>query len=262
MANRYSEGTGTEGDGVKIVALIPARAGSKRIPGKNMRPLAGRPLIAYTIMAALESRVFSDVLICSDDDHVFAYALGCEHVSYRSRPPVPDDQPDIEWVRDALDTVTAARLDQPNAFAILRPTSPFRTAETIKRAIAQFQRSEVHSLRAVQPVREHPGKMWLWEWPGFPMTPLWNRARDGDTPFHSRPTQTLPQVYVQNASLEIAWSYVVNAFGTISGTKVAPFFTEGYEGFDLNTEEDWQRAEQLIASGAVTLPDLTEAHVT
>ena len=70
------------------------------------------------------------------------------------------------------------------------------------------------------------------------------------------PTQTLPTVYVQNASLEMAWSYVVPAFGTISGTKVLPFFTEGYEGFDVNTEDDWREATRLVRDGLVALPAL------
>jgi CMP-N,N'-diacetyllegionaminic acid synthase len=90
------------------------------------------------------------------------------------------------------------------------------------------------------------------------MTPVCDASRSDGTPWHSSPTQTLPPVYVQNASLEMAWTYVVKQFGTIAGRKIAPFFTEGYEGFDINTpDDDWREAERLIAEGLVDLPSLT-----
>lgn len=230
---------------MKAVALIPARAGSKRVPGKNMRLLNGHPLIAYTIAAALESGCFDAIWVCSDDDRVFDYVLKHtpNNVHYRSRPMVADDQADIVWVKDALHTDAAAHLGFSNIFAILRPTSPFRTADTIRRAMAEFKRNEVHSLRAVEPVKQHPGKMWWNNGPGYPMTPVCDAKRSDGTPWHSCPTQTLPQAYVQNASLEIAWTYVVEGYGSISGKKIMPFLTEGMEGFDINTEEDWKLAE-------------------
>lgn len=255
---------------MKMVALIPARAGSKRIVGKNTRLLAGEPLIAWTIRAALESGVFSKVIVSSEDTDTLAAAeeYGAE-LWRRNEAFSTDDAPDICWVREILGNAGLNWwIETPNAFAILRPTSPFRTADTIRRAYKQFRHDEAHSLRAMQPVKEHPGKMWQVMAPGYPAMPLigieWpargpgaqsERTRDTE-PWHSLPTQTLPKVYVQNASLEMAWSYVIPAFGTISGRKVSPFFTEGYEGFDLNTEDDWQEAERLIEQGKVALPSL------
>lgn len=236
---------------MRMVALIPARAGSKRIPGKNTKLLAGRPLIEWTIQAAKDSGVFSDVCVAIDEPmNTLDWP---ENTSIYWRMPVPDDQPDIEWVREFL-----ASYKNYEAFAILRPTSPFRTADTIRRAYARFQTQEVHSMRAVQPVKEHPGKMWTLGPTGHPMVPLLHRGvlKDDPTPWHSMPMQSLPPIYVQNASLEMAWSWVVPAFGTISGTKVAPFFTEGYEGFDLNTMDDWHEAERLIQEEKVALPTL------
>lgn len=240
---------------MKMVALIPARAGSKRIPGKNTRLLAGKPLIAWTIQAALESGVFADVTVCSDDAETRKMAWGYGANTYeRSAETARDESPDIEWLRE-YHFVKGVPAVGYNAFAILRPTSPFRTSDTIQRAYKQFERNEAHSLRAMQPVREHPGKMWTIEGAGYPAKPVLEMVWP-DGPWHSLPTQRLPKVYVQNASLEMAWSYVIPAFGTISGRKVAPFFTEGYEGFDLNTEDDWREAERLIEQGTVALPSL------
>lgn len=222
---------------MKLVALIPARKGSKRCPGKNMRYLAGKPLFLHTVEVASESGMFEDIVVCTDDVEI-AQLSALALVRYLQREEVSDTQPDIDWVRPALERVEC------NAFAILRPTSPFRTVDTIRRAVAQFYSHEVHSIRAVEPVKQHPGKMWHWPGPGMPMTPVL-AGSDPTLPNHSRPTQTLPQVYVQNSSLEIAWTYVVDAFGTISGTKIAPFFTRGHEGFSIDTEDDWREAERL-----------------
>jgi len=241
-----------------MIALIPARGGSTRVPRKNVRVLAGHPLIAYTIAAAKASGVFEQIVVCTDHNPVCIIATEMG-VAFLSRQPAEDAQPDIVWVAQALERY------RQQAFAILRPTSPFRTAATIQRAYEQFQRSEVHSIRAVQPVREHPGKMWQWAGPGYPMVPLidqqWPAQGPGfgnvsrsQPPWHSRPTQSLPQVYIQNSSLEMAWSYVVPAFGTISGTKIAPFFTEGYEGFSIDYPDDWDEAEALAAAHPDALP--------
>jgi CMP-N,N'-diacetyllegionaminic acid synthase len=245
---------------VRMVALIPARAGSKRIPGKNMKLLAGHPLIVYTISAAIESGVFSDVVVCSDDDRVFIYTSTSGRdwpVSYVSRAPVSDTQPDIEWVREVIQKVWTARQERPDAFAILRPTSPFRTAETIRRAYQQFtaMAARFDSLRAVEPARQTPYKMWSLQ--GRGMFPLFHGTRADGTPFHSCPTQTLPPVYVQNASLEMSWTRNVTEHQSISCTAIAPFFTQGYEGFDINEPRDWREAEYLIASGEAQLPEIS-----
>lgn len=235
-----------------IVALIPARAGSKRVPGKNTRLLAGKPLLAYTIEAAQQSGIFCDVAVSSDDERAWDICLHYStHLIERPERLATDGSPDIDWVRHALEDYKA------DAFAILRPTSPFRTAETIRRAWEQFQVNQpCHSMRAVQPVKEHPGKMW--QVLNGRLTPLigreWPAAYEDyqgfktrvDAPWHSQPTQMLPQVYVQNASLEIAWSYVVPAFDTISGNRIMAFFAEGDEGFDINTEADWMEAERRM----------------
>lgn len=228
------------------VALIPARGGSRRIPRKNIRPLGGQPLIHWTIRAALDAQMFSRVIVSSDDEQILSACAQFDVLPLMCPQTIAhkDDDPDILWVKHALQRYH----DCPSAFAILRPTSPFRQAETIWRAWAEFKRQEVHSLRAVQPVTEHPGKMWTWEGPGYPIKPLLERKRDDGTPWHSSPTQSLPTIYRQNASLEIAWSYVPLQLGSIAGTKVVPFFTNDIEGMDLNTEDDWEEAERIATA--------------
>ena len=232
-----------------MVALIPARAGSRRIPGKNTKLLAGHPLIAYTIAAARESGVFQHVIVCTDDPLASPIAADM-NAGVWFREPVSDIQADIIWIKQFF----AALGRQWETFAILRPTSPFRTAETIRRAFAKFTLPDqtADSIRAVQPVKEHPGKMWALT--NGIITPLLEYKRSDGVPWHSSPTQTLPPFYVQNSSLEMAWTTNVYVHGTIHGRKVAPFFTNEAEGFALDWPEDWERAERMIASGCWILP--------
>lgn len=226
---------------MSVIALIPARAGSKRIPGKNIRLLGGKPLMAWSIEAAIGSGIFAGVCICTDNV-IYGEIASCCGASVIHRAPSQDDEPDIVWVVEALKRVPC------DAFAILRPTSPFRTADTIRRAWRQFVDNQpCDSLRAVELVTQHPYKMWTLV--GDRMKPL----IPGDNPFlaylaswHSSPTQTLPPVYLQNASLEIAWANLATKGGTIAGDNVLPFFTTGREGFDINTKQDFAEAEKIV----------------
>lgn len=240
-----------------IVALIPARSGSKRVPNKNVRPLAGHPVIAYTIAAALQSETFADVIVSTDST---AYAeiarhYGAEVPFLRPAELSGDLSPDIDWVEDVLQRLHATGRTY-ECFSILRPTSPFRQPETIGRAWREFLAEEgVDSLRAVEKCKQHPGKMWVVR--GRRMLPLLPLSPP-EQPWHSSQYQALPEVYVQNASLEIAWTRVVTDGRTIAGTVCLPFFTRGYEGFDVNRPEDWRLAEELVRSGEATLPPVPQ----
>lgn len=224
-----------------IVALIPARHGSKRCPGKNTRLLAGKPLIQHTIDLAQSCGVFSAIVVSTDDcgAYTLAHAAG---VTVHDRKPAhaTDDAPDHLWVKDVMQGRTE------EMFCILRPTSPFRTASTIRRAYARLVGTDAHSVRAVENVSQHPGKMWIDA--GKYIVPLINNRHSDGTPWHSSSTQSLPRFYVQNASLEIAWSWVLEQYRSISGEIVSPLLTDPVEGFDINSEADFTRAEQIAAT--------------
>lgn len=241
---------------LRVVALVPARKGSKRVAGKNVRRLCGHPLLAHAIVTARASGVFDDV-VCSTDAEDFAAVAryyGAEVPFLRPAEYATETSPDVEWV-----AYTIARLRDEgrdyDAFSILRPTNPFRRADTIRRAWGRFCElgEKIDSLRAVSKCSQHPGKMWVVE--GEIMRPLLEQP-EGEQPWHSRQYASLPEVYAQNASLEIARSRVVAEKGTIAGDVVAPFLTQGFEGFDINDELDWLMAETLIATGEATLPEI------
>ena len=236
-----------------IVALIPARSGSKRVPGKNVRRLGAHPVLAYTVAAALDSGIFTDVVVSTNDEQYAAIArhYGATVPFIRPEAFAGDGSPDIEWVEHALGALRD-RGRTFDCFSVLRPTSPFRLPSTIQRAWREFTAERgVDSLRAVERCRQHPGKMWIVR--GRRMTPLLPLG-PADQPWHSSQTQTLPEVYVQNASLEMAQTRVVFEGRTIAGQVVMPFLTDGLEGFDVNTREDWMRAERLVEIGDATLP--------
>jgi CMP-N,N'-diacetyllegionaminic acid synthase len=243
---------------VTAVAFIPARQGSKRVPGKNVRALGGHPVIAYSIVPALESGVFESVIVSTDSEEIAAIArhYGADVPFLRPSQFAGDTSPDIEWLEYTLHELKR-RGRTWDCFSLLRPTSPFRTAATIRRAWATFTAQDgVDSLRAIEKCAQHPGKMWIVN--GDRMVPLL-QGGPADQPWHSTPYQALPPVYEQNASLEIAWTRVVFDRRTIAGDVLVPFVTEGYEGFDINDPHDWMIAERLIADGAAALPPVRQA---
>jgi N-acylneuraminate cytidylyltransferase len=236
-----------------IVALIPAKGTSLRVEAKNIRPLAGHPLLAYTIGPAREAGLFTDVIVSTESAEVadIASRYGAT-VAYRPPEHARPLSLDIEWVLDVMS-------DRPeDAFAILRPTSPFRTPAVIDRAWQRLLETtgRADSIRAVERCRQHPSKMWRLE--DELLRPVLLHSRT-ETPEHSIPYQLLPEVWVQNSSLEIAWRHVLEGpRPTISGERIAPFFTDGMEGFSIDYVQDFDLAEWLIARHAVELPAVFE----
>jgi N-acylneuraminate cytidylyltransferase len=240
------------------IALIPARAGSKRVPHKNIRPLRGHPALAYSIAAARDSGVFASVLVSTDSEEYAAVArhYGAEVPFLRPAEFAGEHSPDIEWIEDVLKRLREVGRTH-DCFSILRPTSPFRKPETIRRAWREFLAAEgIDSLRAVEKCKQHPAKMWVVRgnrlFPVLPVGPV-------DTPWHSSQYPTLPEVWAQNASLEIAWTRVIFEERNISGAVLLPFFTQGDEGLDINDARDWWYAEKMLEDGQARLPDIRQS---
>jgi len=233
-----------------VVAFVPARAGSERVPGKNVRRLAGHPLLAYAIATARESGI-AERIVCSTDSEEIADVArwyGADVPFLRPSEYATSTSPDIEWL-----TYTLAELSERyDLFALVRATNPFRGPDVLRRGLEQLLAApQADSIRAVELVKQHPGKMWVLE--GQTMRPLLEQS-GLESAWHAGQYQALPQVYVQNSALEIAWTRVVAETGTREGRVLAPYLTEGLEGFNVDDEEDWARAEALVASGAASLP--------
>jgi CMP-N,N'-diacetyllegionaminic acid synthase len=234
------------------VALIGARGGSERVPGKNIRRLAGHPLLAYAIETARQAGVFDRIVVSTDSEAIAKVArwYGADVPFLRPDEYATSTSPDIEWI-----AWTLTRLEERyDLFAIVRATNPFRGPDVIRRGLEKLlQTPEADSVRAVELVKQHPGKMWEITIDGRTMTPLLDQSHL-DVAWHAGQYQALPRVYVQNSALEIAWTRVVEATGTREGRVIAPFLTKGYEGLNIDDEDDFARAEQLIADGRAPLP--------
>jgi CMP-N-acetylneuraminic acid synthetase len=236
------------------IALIGARSGSERVVGKNVRRLAGHPLLAYAIETARRAEVFDRILVSTDSEQIAQVArwYGADVPFLRPEEYATSTSPDIEWI-----AWTLPRLDERyDLFAIIRATNPFRGPDAIRRGLDQLLATpEADSVRAVEPVKQHPGKMWVIDEVGRLMRPLLDQSHL-DVAWHAGQYQALPSVYVQNSALEIAWTRVVEATGTREGVIQAPFLTVGYEGLNIDDEDDFARAEQLVASGRARLVDV------
>ena len=240
-----------------VIALIGARSGSERVADKNIRPLAGHPLLAYAIATAQQSGVCERVVVSTDSEAIADVArwYGAEVPFLRPAEYATSTSPDIEWI-----TFTLERLpEQYDLFAIVRATNPFRGPDVVRRGLEQLLATpEADSVRAVELVKQHPGKMWQLADDGRTMAPLLDQSHL-DVAWHAGQYQALPRVYHQNSALEIAWTRVVTGTGTREGRVLAPFLTEGLEGFNVDDEADWERAEALVASGAATLTEIDRA---
>jgi len=236
------------------VAFVPARSGSERVPHKNVRPLAGHPLLAYAIATAVESGRFERVVVSTDSQEIADVArwYGADVPFLRPAEFATATSPDIEWLAYTLE-----RLDERyELFALIRATNPFRGPDVVRRGLEQLLATpEADSLRAVELVKQHPGKMWLLSGDGRTMSPLLDQS-ELDVAWHAGQYQALPPVYSQNSALEIAWTRVVTETGTREGSVLAPFLTQGLEGFNVDDEDDWEQAARLVASGEATLPEV------
>lgn len=139
---------------MEVLAVIPARGGSKGIPRKNLAPLGGRPLIAYTCDAARASRRLTRILVSTDDEEIFAFvqAIGLETPLLRSPLLAADDTPMVDVLLDIVATLERREAYRPDAIVLLQPTSPFRRAEHVDAAVDLLNGSGADSVVSVLPV--------------------------------------------------------------------------------------------------------------
>lgn len=175
-----------------VAALITARGGSKGIVGKNIYPLAGKPLIAHSILAARESTAISNVYLSSDDAEIIAVAreYGCQAPFVRKADLASDTATSIDVVFDALN-----RLPAHDIWILLQPTSPLRTAQDIDSVVAIMTATDAHSCVSVTEAADHPWLIYRPDDDGIlrPYCDLPEKA--------SRRRQDLPGAYVLNGAI-------------------------------------------------------------
>jgi N-acylneuraminate cytidylyltransferase len=238
-----------------VLALIPARGGSKSIPRKNILPLAGFPLIAYSIAAGLAAESITRVIVSTDDEEIAAISrrYGAETPFLRPAEHAQDDTPDLPVFQHALFWLADHEDYRPDIVVQLRPTSPFRRTRHIDEAVYRLlENPQADAVRTVCTPFQNPYKMWCIGSDGL-MQPLL------ETPFeepYNMPRQALPDVYWQTGYVDAAWYDTILSKNSMTGERILPLVIDPSEWVDIDSSDDWRRAERLLQSAEITFDDL------
>lgn len=241
----------------QVLALIPARGGSKSIPRKNILPFAGHPLIAYSIAAGLAATTVTRVIVSTDDDEIAAVARRYGADTPFIRPPefAYDQTPDWPVFQHALNWLAEMEGFHPEIVVHLRPTSPFRRVHHIDQAVLRLvERPDADAVRTVCEPFQNPFKMWRIGPDGL-MQPIGVELGVPNEPYN-QPRQALPQVYWQTGYVDAAWTDTILQKGSMTGDAILPLVIDPSEWVDIDSPDDWRRAEQLLSSGDINLDEL------
>ena len=230
-----------------IIALIPARGGSKRVKNKNIRHLMGKPLIAYSIEAALNSRGIDRVIVSTDSEEIAEIAIkyGAEVPFLRPSELSTSDSTEFEFHEHAITWLNNNESYVVDVIVNLYPTTPFRKAESITEALERFlSNKESDSLRSVRKCKEHPYKMWVKN-----QNYLNRFISSGEASFQTLSYHLLPEIFIQNASIYIVKAEVIKQYKNTIGEKVLYYEMGNYESLDINYVEDFYFAEYLFHNG-------------
>lgn len=230
---------------MKILAFIPARAGSQRIQNKNRKPLCGKPLLAYTIEAAKKSQYINRTVVSTNSDEIAGIArqYGAEVPFLRPDEISAADSTEMEFFDHALKWFRENENYEPDLIVLLYPTSPFRKTASIDRAIEEILRHpEADSLRSIKKCSEHPYKMWVKE--GEYLKSFVGNA--GCKDMHTLSYHLLPEVYIQNASIYITKLSTIINKRSPTGDIIIPFLMDESESIDINNPNDFMFAEMIM----------------
>lgn len=226
--------------GRSVLALIPARGGSKGLPGKNILPVAGRPLLAWSVDAARAARSVDRVVLSSDDDAIIAAALacGCEVPFVRPAALAIDTASTIDVVLHALDTLPGF-----DVIVLLQPTSPLRTAADIDEACERLAFSAAPACVSVSPVSQSPYWMYrLGQNQG--LVPV------VETPPGVARRQDLPAVYTLNGAVYVADTAWLRQSRTFITHETVAYVMPAERSIDIDTIEDFEVFEKSITKDA------------
>ncbi|MCJ7511498.1 MAG: acylneuraminate cytidylyltransferase [Anaerolineales bacterium] len=232
-----------------VLAIVPARGGSKSIPRKNIRPFCGQPLIAYSIAAGLQAETVERVLVSTDDHEIaeIARQLGAEVPVLRPAALATDETTDLPVFRHALLWLEQEQSYRPDLVVQLRPTSPVRPRSLVDQAVRLLaDHPEADSVRGVVPSGQNPHKMWQVS-PDGRLRPL--LEVQGVPEAYNAPRQALPPTFWQTGHIDVFRRSTVMDKGSMSGDAILPVLIDPAYSVDIDTSRDWERAEWLLESG-------------
>lgn len=226
----------------ETLAVIPARSGSKSVKDKNIRTMAGKPMIAYSIEHALNAPSIDRVIVSTDSEKYAAISreYGAEVPFIRPAEYATDTALDLDVFRHALSFLKENEGYEPDIVVQLRPTYPIRDIQDIENMIKYLrEHPEVDSVRCVAYANEIPYKMWYMDEKGL-LEPLMKDIPE----CYNMPRQQLPKVYYQNACIDVFRANVVLEKNSMTGDNIAGYLMK--ENFDIDTEEDFLRAQEWL----------------
>lgn len=227
---------------MNILAVIPARSGSKSVPHKNIREIAGKPMLAYSIEHAKQSKYISRIILSTDSD-VYAdigRQYGAEVPFIRPPEYATDDSLDIDTFLHCLTYLLETEHQIPDVVVQLRPTYPIRNVEDIDAMIELLlQHPEVDSVRSIAPAKEIAYKMWHKDDKGY-LSPIMK----GIPECYNMPRQQLPTLYYQNACIDVVRGKTILEEHSMSGKCIYGY--EMNKNYDIDTEEEFRKAEEYL----------------
>lgn len=237
-----------------ILAIIPARGGSKGIPRKNIKPFAGYPLIAWSIAAGLQAKSVSRIVVSTDDEEIAAVArrYGAEVPFLRPPELAQDRTPDLPVFEHALKWLEDIEGYKPEYVVQLRPTSPVRPRDMVDSAVRILvENPDADSVRGVVPAGQNPFKMWRFNGYDKPMIPL--LGVEGIAEPYNAPRQILPPACWQTGHIDAIRLTTITHKSSLTGSVVYPLVIDPRYTVDIDTPSDWMKYEALVYQGGLDM---------
>ncbi len=226
---------------MNILGLIPARGGSKGIPGKNIKLLAGKHLLEYTFDSAKASGLLSRVILSTDDPEIIRVAekIGLEAPFIRPKNLAQDTTSSLDVVKHALEALKLNG-EEYDAVCLLQPTTPFREPGLIDSAIKKFTEGNFDSLISVREVPADFNPHWVFEEKDGKL-----EIATGEKEIISR-RQELPKAYHRDGAIYITKTSVLLKQNSLYGKNIGFINTTGSPYVNIDVPKDWEEAEKLV----------------
>lgn len=226
----------------EVLAIIPARSGSKSVKDKNIRPINGKPMLAYSIEHALQAKCIDRVIVSTDSEEYakIAKKYGAETPFIRPAELAADTSLDIDVFEHALKYLEENEGYLPELVVQLRPTYPVRKISDIENMVSYMKNNpDIDSMRCIASAKEIPYKMWFKDNDNI-ISPIMTEIPE----CYNMPRQQLPKVYYQNACIDVIRTEVILKKHSMSGERIAGY--EMDENFDIDTEEELIAVEKYL----------------
>ena len=238
----------------EVLAIIPARGGSKGIPRKNIRNFAGYPLIVYSIAAGLRSELVTRVIVSTDDEEIACVAreFGAETPFLRPAELAQDQSTDLPLFEQALQWLLEHEGYVTDAVVQLRPTSPIRPVSLVDDAVRMLlDTPDADCVRGVVSAGQNPYKMWQINPDSGRMSPL--LKVEGIAEPYNAPRQALPPAYWQTGHIDAIRTRTILEKHSLTGDVILPLIIDSRYTVDIDTLSDWARYENVVYSANLAM---------